>query len=231
MFEIKSCRNCGTPYVLAYVESGKLPTFEFLWGETEGDLTGVELLPCVPKYATRTEEIRVHLSTGYLEGGERESDPTSKSLYVSLDTNGNRQPEYDRCVMCQTAGRSRIQDFRTRGEQPFTALIEAQFAEQPPQTLNPKLPNHGRKVLVFSDGRQKAARLAPALEHSHARDLFRQVIALAVDEMRKQQNTTGMQYLYPAVVWLCANWGVDLFPSAEEHRVSQPHQSGQEQDP
>ena len=124
---------------------------------------------------------------------------------------------YDRCVMCQTAGRSRIQDFRTRGEQPFTALIETQFAEQPPQTLNPKLPNHGRKVLVFSDGRQKAARLAPALEHSHARDLFRQVIALAVDEMRKQQNTTGMQYLYPAVVWLCANWGVDLFPSAEEH--------------
>ena len=217
VFEIKSCRNCGTPYVLAYVESGKLPTFEFLWGETEGDLTGVELLPCVPKYATRTEEIRVHLSTGYLEGGERESDPTSKSLYVSLDTNGNRQPEYDRCVMCQTAGRSRIQDFRTRGEQPFTALIETQFAEQPPQTLNPKLPNHGRKVLVFSDGRQKAARLAPALEHSHARDLFRQVIALAVDEMRKQQNTTGMQYLYPAVVWLCANWGVDLFPSAEEH--------------
>ena len=129
----------------------------------------------LPKYAARTEEIRVHLATGYLEAGERASDPTVQELYVSLDTNGNRQPEYDRCAMCQTAGRSRIQDFRTRGEQPFTALIEAQFAEQPPQKLNPKLPNHGRKVLVFSDGRQKAARLAPALEHSHARDLFRQV--------------------------------------------------------
>jgi hypothetical protein len=216
VFEIKSCRNCGTPYVLAYVETGKMPNFEFLWGETEGDLTGVELLPCAPKYAARTEEIRIHLSTGYLEGGEQASDPNSKSLYVSLDTNGNRQPEYDRCAMCQTAGRSRIQDFRTRGEQPFTALIEAQFAEQPPQKLNPKLPNHGRKVLVFSDGRQKAARLAPALEHSHARDLFRQVVALAVDEMQKQQQTTGMQYLYPAVVWLCANRGVDLFPAADE---------------
>ena len=39
-------------------------------------------------------------------------------------------------------------------------------------------------LLVFSDGRQKAARLAPALEHSHARDLFRQVVALAAHALR-----------------------------------------------
>src|SRR5580692_186268 len=120
--------------------------------------------------------------------------------------------------MCQPNGLagSRIQDFRTRGEQPFTALIESQFAEQPPQKSDKTLPNQGRKVLVFSDGRQKAARLAPALEHSHARDLFRQVIALAAHELQARATGTGMQWLYPAVVWLCANQGFDLFPSVDE---------------
>ena len=71
-------------------------------------------------------------------------------------------------------------------------------------------------MLVFSDGRQKAARLAPALEHSHARDLFRQVIALAANELRTQENLTGMQWLYPGVAWLCGTRGYDLFPSANE---------------
>ena len=72
-------------------------------------------------------------------------------------------------------------------------------------------------MLVFSDGRQKAARLAPALEHSHARDLFRQVIALAASELREQDGCTGMQWLYPAVVLaVCATAGYDLFPSADE---------------
>jgi Lhr-like helicase len=97
-------------------------------------------------------------------------------------------------------------------------LLEAQFSEQPPQKTDRdnRLPNKGRKVLVFSDGRQKAARLAPALEHSHARDLFRQVVAIAADALQKQIGSTGMHMLYPAVVWVCEQWGINLFPAPDE---------------
>jgi hypothetical protein len=121
--------------------------------------------------------------------------------------------------LCQPNPRSRarITDFRTRGEQPFTALIDAQFAEQPPQNDNPTLANRGRKVLVFSDGRQKAARLAPALEHSHARDLFRQVLGLAARELATQTGHTGMHLLYPAVLWVCQGRRINLFPSPDEN--------------
>ncbi len=218
VFELASCRSCGAPYVLAYAESGTLNVLEFLWGETEGNLIRLQLLPTSPRYPDRTEELRVHLKTGYLDPQVRYAADEVRSLYVWVDGDGNREPEFERCAMCQPGApsRGRIYDFRTRGEQPFTALIEAQFAEQPPQKLDPKLPNHGRKVLVFSDGRQKAARLAPALEHSHARDLFRQVIALAAHELREQEQLTGMHSLYPGVAWLCGNRGYDLFPSAEE---------------
>jgi hypothetical protein len=121
--------------------------------------------------------------------------------------------------MCQPPGsraQSRISDFRTKGEQPFTALIEAQFSEQPPQSKNESLPNRGRKVLVFSDGRQKAARLAPALEHSHSRDLFRQVLAIASNKLDGHSEGCGMHYLYPAILSVCNEKGVNIFPSPDE---------------
>ncbi|MEW6732742.1 MAG: DEAD/DEAH box helicase [Acidobacteriota bacterium] len=218
VFEVASCRSCGAPYIIAYAESSLLARLNFLWGETEGNLERIELLPSTPRYSDRTEEIQVHLRTGYINAQIQSDDGDVRSMYFWLNTDGGRQASFERCAMCQPipSARARILDFRTRGEQPFTALIEAQFAEQPPQKLDPRLPNHGRKVLVFSDGRQKAARLAPALEHSHARDLFRQVICLATHELRTQENQTGMQWLYPAVAWLCGNRGYNLFPSADE---------------
>ncbi len=218
VFEIASCRDCGSPYLLAYAQEESLDRLSFLWGETEGALLRLQLLPSAPRYADRTELARLHLRTGYLDIGNRFPDDEVRELALWLDGDGKRQASFDRCAMCQPAAnaKSRIYDFRTRGEQPFTALIEAQFAEQPPQKKDPRLPNHGRKVLVFSDGRQKAARLAPALEHSHARDLFRQVVALAAHELRSKAKISAMQYLYPAVVHLCAQRGYDLFPAADE---------------
>lgn len=218
VFEIASCRSCGSPYLLAYSQEESLDQLSFLWGETEGALFRLELLPSAPRFTDRTEIVRLHLRTGYLDTGNRFPDAEVRELAIWLNGDGRREASFDRCAMCQPTApaKSRIYNFMTRGEQPFTALIEAQFAEQPPQKKDPRLPNHGRKVLVFSDGRQKAARLAPALEHSHARDLFRQVVALAAHELRDKGGLSAMQYLYPAVVHLCAHRGYDLFPAIDE---------------
>ncbi|MBL8622901.1 MAG: DEAD/DEAH box helicase [Myxococcales bacterium] len=218
VFEIASCRDCGSPFLLAYSHEESLDRLSFLWGETEGALFRLQLLPTAPRYTDRTEIVRLHLRTGYLDTGTRFPDDEVRDLALWLDGDGKRDALFDRCAMCQPAAhaKARILDFRTRGEQPFTALIEAQFAEQPPQKKDPRLPNRGRKVLVFSDGRQKAARLAPALEHSHARDLFRQVVALAAHELREKAGMSAMLYLYPAIVHLCAKRGYDLFPAADE---------------
>jgi ATP-dependent helicase YprA (DUF1998 family)/Zn finger protein HypA/HybF involved in hydrogenase expression len=218
VFEISSCRSCGSPYLLAYSQDDGLEHLSFLWGETEGALYRMELLPGAPRYVERTVLLRLHLRTGFLDVGNRFPDDEVRTLALALDGDGRRQATFDRCAMCQPSSpaKSRIHDFRTRGEQPFTALIEAQFAEQPPQKKDPRLPNHGRKVLVFSDGRQKAARLAPALEHSHARDLFRQVVALAANELGQHTKNSAMELLYAGVVHLCAARGYDLFPAADE---------------
>ncbi len=219
VFELASCRYCGSPHFMAYCPSHELRSFNFLWGETEGQLQQLEILPSRPRYSDRTEEVRLHLRTGYLDSDNTFPEEQIRSIWLPLDIDGNRDAAFQRCAMCQSSdsrSRSRISDFRTKGEQPFTALIEAQFSEQPPQKDDRRLPNQGRKVLVFSDGRQKAARLAPALEYSHARGLFRQVLALAAHGLSKETSFSGMDKLYPAVIWVCNTRGIDLFPAPDE---------------
>jgi len=219
VFELSSCRSCGSPYLHAYARESSIANLDFLWGETEGNLSPLQLLPTQPRYEEATEELRVHLTTGYIDREHTFPDKEVRSLWIFLDSRHQRLLKYERCAMCQPPGtrsRSRIHDFRTKGEQPFTALIDVQFAEQPPQKVDKRLPNRGRKVLVFSDGRQKAARLAPALEYSHARDLFRQVLVLASSELSKQSLLSGMENLYPAVLWVCNERGINLFPAPDE---------------
>ena len=48
------------------------------------------------------------------------------------------------------------------------------------------------------------------------------MIALAANELRTQENLTGMQWLYPGVAWLCGNRGYDLFPSADDVEFHNP---------
>jgi ATP-dependent helicase YprA (DUF1998 family) len=220
VLELASCRQCGGAYLIAYspVDRG-IDRFDFLWGETEGALEPVYLLPEEPREQGGVEEILVQLKTGFVDREANLPPEEVRSLYLSLTTNGERQPTFERCPLCQPPGSRRSTktlSFTTRGEPPFTALLEAQLAEQPPQNKDPSLPNAGRKVLVFSDGRQKAARLAPALEHSHARDAFRQVLALAATALEKEEGVARLNALYPASVWVCQDRGVDLFPSADE---------------
>src|SRR5204862_6651711 len=67
VFEIASCRSCGSPYLLAYSHEPTLGRLTFLWSETEGALYRLELLPEAPRYVDRTEQLRVHVRTGYVD--------------------------------------------------------------------------------------------------------------------------------------------------------------------
>ncbi|MBK7779598.1 MAG: DEAD/DEAH box helicase [Ardenticatenia bacterium] len=115
VFEIASCRDCGSPYLLAYSQEESLDRLSFLWGETEGALTRLQFLPGEPRYADHTEIVRLHLRTGYLDVGNRFPDDEVRDLALgSMATASARHrstaapcasPRRTRRVASTTSGR------------------------------------------------------------------------------------------------------------------------------
>jgi len=137
------------------------------------------------------------------------------------DTEGDEGDEdtsrlWKSCPVCRKrlhAGS--ITGLSTRGEQPFVNLVRRQFELQPPNSAaTDAAPNMGRKVLLFSDGRQRAARLARDLPREVELDTFRQALLLAVSQesQRKGQELIRMdQALYRAFVAVCAHHRLHFF--------------------
>ena len=80
--------------------------------------------------------------------------------------------------------------------QSFFNLIKSQFLSQPPvagKTGKPDtLPNEGRKVLLFSDSRQRAARLARDMSEASDDTAARQLFALAIQNMELSTKERSM---------------------------------------
>ena len=87
---------------------------------------------------------------------------------------------------------NQLTSFSTRGNQSFFNLIKAQFQNQPPvieKSNDPEhLPNEGRKVLLFSDSRQRAATLARDMSNFSDYMAERQLFAIAANNMEQSAN-------------------------------------------
>lgn len=192
VFELLTHRECGTAYLRAYADS---PQPTFLWSTPSGPfregrqpaLIEVQVLvePANPHFQ---DSVPAWLDSrsGRLEYNE--PTPSTGFVRVSLPRqnpdfakNGLR---FESCCVCGDptlrADTSSIMDHATKGEAPFANLVKTQLDAQPanrPET--PDYPNGGRKVLLFSDGRQKAARLARDIPREVEQDIFRQLLALA----------------------------------------------------
>lgn len=239
VLELFTCRNCGTAYGRAYTDDVQAPTY--LWAEpgtivraasgnkeelrpldllledpirtdivepAEYDLTTGRLNPSNPGNRIRTVFLRKDRSVPYHEDPEQES---AASL----------QPgEFRPCAVCgQTAsfGRSSVQDHQTKGDQPFQALITKQLQVQPP-SAKPQTrlaPLRGRKVLIFSDSRQTAARLAPNLQKYSTQDALRPLICSGYNSLLQStalKDLLTIEDLYLAVLLSAKALGVRLRP-------------------
>ena len=239
VLELYTCRNCGTAYARAYTDDIDVP--EALWPEpgeslrmAEGEtssLLALDLLLEAPALEQVAEPADYDLETGRLNSpslgsrtrrvhirSDRVSDSTDEDDESSpaLDSPGQFAP----CAVCgKTArfGRSYIQDHQTKGDEPFQALVARQLQVQPPSSAEPTpfAPLQGRKVLIFSDSRQVAARLAPNLQMYSVRDSLRPLIAWGyrrLQDVNVLRQHLNLEDLYLAVLLASKKLNVRLRP-------------------
>ena len=127
-----------------------------------------------------------------------------------------------RCFACGIDERrakrpSWIMDHETRGEEPFANIVKTMFMVQPParetgSSTDSLLPNKGRKVLCFSDGRQKAARLARDLQRTVEQDSFRELVMLSAHEAGVD---SPLDSIFPNVLAIALRTHIGLFDDGD----------------
>lgn len=236
VFELFTCRQCGTAYARAYTDDVENPSF--LWQEpgrafraASGpveELQPIDLLLEEPSEDVGNAELKeLDLITGRLNPNElgdrwrrvwlrypREGEQRQDGA------NGNaRAGEFVPCGVCGESadfGRTSVQDHQTKGDQPFQALISRQIEVQPPgpQRGDDFAPLRGRKVLAFSDSRQVAARLAPNVQDYSLRDAIRPIVLKGWSELSQQivGPSLSLENLYLAAMVGAKLLGVRLRP-------------------
>ena len=220
VFELYSCNDCGTPYFLAYTNDVSNP--RYLWGEDCGRVDGIEgtvqpihiLLKEPTEYPPdKFQERYMNIVSGVLNDSPSEGKARPVWIPVLADSrnnNSNSKRNNDRdkacvftqCPICR-AWLERIGNQKTKGDRPFQQIIASQLLEQPEQPKS-KTPLKGRKVLIFSDGRQAASRLAGKLTSDSLRDAVRPLMIdgyrYLLERFEGETETQSLRYAYAAVL-------------------------------
>ena len=243
VFEFYTCRHCGSAYARAYTDDVQDPSF--LWHEQGGafqttagsipELFPLDLLLEEPA-AGQVEVAEIDLVTGCLNPPKapnrsrvvfipklRSGETVTNDDEDDTDDQAEANGEFKPCGVCgQMAnfGRSSVQDHQTKGDQPFQALVTRQIEVQPPSApYSDFAPLRGRKVLVFSDSRQVAARLAPNLQSYSMRDVIRPLILKGWADLAAQPSISdelSLEQLYLAVMVAAKQLKVRLRPELRQ---------------
>ena len=145
-----------------------------------------------------------------------------RKLYYSTREPTNETPDFNICPHCLEDIKSyHLTSFGTKGNHSFFNLIKTQFELEPPiENKDPDhFPNQGRKVLIFSDSRQQAAKLA--LNMSEASEIMaaRQLFVLAIKDMEGSKKCT-MNDLYSFFCKATIDQKLQLFHDQERDQFN-----------
>ena len=241
VYELYNDRRCGALFFKGYIlEDDINKNRAFLW-RYPGQLIDhrmKELHLYIPTddYKLPTKQGKNKIEPCYL-------DTRSGFIYFQDDTYENKEGfrklyycnysqkgrpgiiTFPSCPHCRhTFHQTQLTSFNTRGNQSFYNLIKTQFDVQsavPGKDDDPvNIPNEGRKVLLFSDSRQRAAKLARDMSDTSDIHASRQLFALAISEMEKSKKEPepSLNDLYDYFCLVAGKKHVQIFHDSEREK-------------
>ncbi|WP_303052173.1 DEAD/DEAH box helicase [uncultured Dialister sp.] len=208
VYELINDRRCGALFFKGYVsEKGMRENdCEYLWHYPpqlpDEDIKEIHLF--IPdneessykkggKYPVRPCYLDTKSGFIYFKDDAMSGKPGIRKLYYSNNKAIPNVLSFSSCPHCKRAFSSaKLTSFSTRGNEAFNSLIQTQFKAEPvvPNKDIYKYPNQGRKVLLFSDSRQRAAKLARDMSEISDIGAARQLAVIAIKNMCKDENVT-----------------------------------------
>jgi len=234
VLQLYTCRYCGTAYAVGFSPTPESP--RAVWQDPGARLAFESevfepLLQVDLQLSEPTDgggEACFDLVTGEIDS--KNPTPRTRPVYLAPVPNSKKKGgrknsdstvapgRFVECGCCRRRSRrviSPVQDHETKGDEPLRLLVSKQLQLQPvgKQKWTPLAPLRGKKVLIFSDSRQVAARLAPQLQTYSTRDAIRAALAIGWNQLRETAKTTyHLGHLYTAALLGAQMLGVRLRP-------------------
>lgn len=203
-YELVTDRNCGALFLRGYVRT--IEGDFYFWNAGPSDEKSFQEIALLP---IGENERPVEFDSGWLNtiSGKVFRDNhigQPHFLHVAFGTSQDTDGMgFENCPKC--GGKLTLNTFETKGNEPFYNVVAEQYAMQPLSSDKEKIkrnPNAGKKVILFSDSRQSAARIALDLTVSSDRDLMRKLVCRAAYDLQQWGAETrekiNLKMLYPA---------------------------------
>jgi ATP-dependent helicase YprA (DUF1998 family) len=218
VFEMHTCRSCGSAFFRAYAFSPHEP--DYLWSEDVGEVDDVDGVVQPVFLALQEPPPGSGARMEYLDpvsGRVGSSNERAREVWLPpLGQQNTPEGEFKNCPCCGARGAD-IMDHVTKGDEPFQEIVSSQLLEQPARP-SVDTPLKGRKALIFSDGRQAASRLAGKLQQYSLRDAVRPLVLEGFAELeRRFDNPVTLDHAYAALLTGCVLNGVTLRPAQAPH--------------
>lgn len=202
IYELVNERSCGALFLRGYVDESEIAN-PFVWNnpgvQFNKTLKEVHfyIIPEDGTYERNGNEETAWLNTisGRLD---RYNDHTGEAGFIHVaycSTEIKGRPDVWTFKTCPKCRKQHFEatDFVTKGNEPFFNLTSEQFYIQPPVPKFKGKDNEGRKVLLFSDSRQRAAILARDLTRAADEDAMKKALTVAAYELQEWAEQEGCE--------------------------------------
>uniref|UniRef100_UPI00359C3729 DEAD/DEAH box helicase n=1 Tax=Bifidobacterium adolescentis TaxID=1680 RepID=UPI00359C3729 len=197
-------RTCGALFLRGYANPSE--DGFFFWNEKPVGNSEIKELIIMPiAEDSRPDDVKtgwLNTISGKIYRDDHHGQPHFSHVAFSFDQPQNmdgKRMQFTTCPKCN--GRLSVSDFTTKGNEPFYNVVAEQFSLQEPSSDPEKLrrnPNAGKKVILFSDSRQAAARIALDLTESSDKDLMRKLLCRAAYDLYQQyEDEATVSAIYP----------------------------------